>query len=92
MNKYESIIIINSLIAEEARVELIKKINELISNVGKLENVEEWGLKKLAYPIEKQQEGYYVLYTFESKPDFITELERVYGITDGIVKHIVIRK
>ena len=59
---------------------------------GKVESTEEWGKKKLAYPIKKQNEGYYVLINFSSNPDFIDELERVYNITDEIIKHIVVKK
>ena len=57
-----------------------------------IKSTEEWGKKKLAYPIKKQNEGYYVLINFSSNPDFIDELERVYNITDEIIKHIVVKK
>ena len=50
------------------------------------------GKKKLAYPIKKQAEGYYVLVNFSSNPEFIDELDRVYNITDEVIKHIVVKK
>lgn len=92
MNNYESIIIINSSLDEEAIKSVITRISDLISANGKLESADEWGKKKLAYTIQKQNEGYYVLFTFSSNPDFIDELERVYNITDEVIKHIVVKK
>ena len=92
MNNYESIIIINSNLEEAVIKSTIEKVTDLIAKNGKVDSTEEWGKKKLAYPIKKQNEGYYVLINFSSNPDFIDELERVYGITDEIIKHIVVKK
>lgn len=92
MNKYESIIIINPSLEEQGMKEIIKKFEDMINSEGKVESVEEMGKRKLAYEIKKNTEGYYVLYTFEANPEFIAELERVYRITDGILKFIVVRK
>ena len=92
MNNYESIIIINSNLEEAVIKSSIEKVTDLIAKNGKVESTEEWGKKKLAYPIKKQNEGYYVLINFSSNPDFIDELERVYNITDEIIKHIVVKK
>ena len=92
MNNYETIIIINSNLEEAVIKSTIEKINDLIAKHGKVESTEEWGKKKLAYPIAKQNEGYYVLINFSSNPDFIDELERVYNITDEIIKHIIVKK
>ena len=91
-NKYETIMIINSNLEEAVIKSTIDKITDLIAKHGKVESTEEWGKKKLAYPIKKQSEGYYVLVNFSSNPDFIDELERVYNITDEIIKHIVVKK
>ena len=92
MNKYETIIILNSNLEEEATKSAISKVTDLIAKHGTVESTEEWGKKRLAYPIKKQNEGYYVLINFSSNPDFIDELERVYNITDEIIKHIVVKK
>lgn len=92
MNKYESIIIINPNLEEQGIKGLITKFSDMINNEGKVESVEEMGKRKLAYEIKKNVEGYYVLYNFEANPEFIAELERVYRITDGILKFIVVRK
>ena len=91
-NNYESIIIINSNLEEAQIKDTVTKVTNLISEHGKIESTEEWGKKKLAYPIQKQSEGYYVLINFSSNPDFIDELERVYNITDEVIKHIVVKK
>ena len=91
-NNYESIIIINSNLEEAQIKDTVTKVTDLISAHGKLESSEEWGKKRLAYPIAKQNEGYYVLINFSSNPDFIEELERVYNITDEIIKHIIVKK
>jgi len=92
MNKYETIIIINPNIEEEAVKKTIQKFSDLINENGKVESVEEMGKRRLAYLIKKQKEGFYVLINFEADPKFIVELERVYGITDEILKFIVVRK
>ncbi len=92
MNKYESIVIINPSLEEQAIKELITKFTDLINSDGKVENVDEMGLRKLAYEIQKKSEGYYVVYSFEANPQLIAELERVYRITDGIMKFITVRK
>ena len=92
MNKYESIIIINPSVEENGIKELVQKFSDLINTDGKVESVEELGSKKLAYEIQKQTEGYYVLINFEANPGLIAELERVYRITDKVIKFIVIRK
>jgi len=92
MNKYESVIIINPNVAEEAMKSLIERFSTLINSDGKVEKVEELGKKKLAYEIGKNKEGYYVVYDFEANPSLIAELERNYRITDEVIKFIVIKK
>ena len=91
-NNYETIMIINSNLDEAATKATVEKFSNLISANGTVESTEEWGKKKLAYPIKKQSEGYYVLVKFTSNPEFIDELERVYNITDEVIKHIVVKK
>lgn len=92
MNKYESIIIINPSLEEQGIKDVITKFTDLINSDGKVENVDEMGRRKLAYEIQKHKEGYYVVYTFEANPEFINELERIYRITDSVMKFITIRK
>ena len=92
MNKYESVVIINPGVEENGMKELIQKFSNLINSDGKVENVNELGKKRLAYEIAKQKEGYYIVIDFEANPSLIAELERIYRITDNVMKFIVIRK
>jgi len=92
MNKYESVIIINPNLEAESIKALIEKFSNLINNNGKVDSVEEVGKKKLAYEIKKNKEGYYVIFKFEANPESIAELERVYRITDEVIKFIVIKE
>ena len=92
MNKYESIIIINPNCSAEALKALEDKVTGLINANGKVESVENMGKKKLAYEIKKNEEGFYMLFNFESKPEAIAELERNYRITDDVLKFIVVKK
>lgn len=92
MNKYETVFIINPNVEEEGIKSLIQKFSDLINNDGKVTEVNEMGKRKLAYEIQKNKEGYYVSVDFEANPDVIKELERVYRITDNVMKFITIRK
>ena len=93
LNKYESIYILKSDMEKDEMTTLIEKFKTLVESAeGKIESVEEWGTKKLAYPIQKMEQGYYVLMNFEAKPEFIVELERVYKINDKVIKFITVRK
>ena len=92
MNKYETIFIINPNVEDAGVKELIQKFSNLINNDGKVESVEELGKKKLAYEIKKNSEGIYVLINFEAAPTLIKELERVYRITDEVMKFIVVKQ
>ena len=88
--KYEAVIVF-SLKKDEGQIKaLTEKFSELIKANGTLTNIDEWGKRKLAYEINYEGEGYYVLYNFESKPDFPAELERVINITDGVLRSVVV--
>ncbi len=90
--KYEAIIVFSLKKDEEQIKALTAKFADLIKENGTLGEIDEWGKKKLAYEINYETEGYYVLYNFESKPDFPAELERVINITDGVLRSIVVLK
>jgi len=92
MNKYESVVIVNPNLEEESIKNLVKKFSDLINTDGKVTSVEEMGKRKLAYEIKKQKEGFYVVLKFEAKPELISELERVYRITDEVIKFMVIKE
>ena len=90
LNKYELVFIIDPKVEDKQPV--IAKVQDLINTAGKVESVDEWGNRRLAYEIKKNTEGYYVLVNFEAEPTLIAEMERVFKITTEILKFIVIRK
>ena len=92
INKYETIFVVDAALEEEAIAGIVDKFKTLISKEGEIESVDEWGKRRLAYPIDYKTAGYYVLVNFSAKPDFPAELERVYNITDGLLRSIIIKK
>lgn len=92
INKYETIFVLNPSLSEEETQALVDKFSSLIESAATLENVDVWGKRRLAYPINDFEDGFYVLAEFSAKPDFPAELERVYKITDGVMRSIVIKK
>ena len=90
---YEALVVFSLKKDEEAIAALTAKFKDLIEKNGTLtEEVNEWGKRKLAYPINYEAEGYYVLYTFTAKPEFPAELNRVLNITDGVLRALVTTK
>ena len=87
--KYEVMYIINPNFSEEQTAELVEKFKALVEANGTLEELEEMGKRKLAYEINYISEGYYVLMKFVSGPDFPAELDRILGITDGILRRLI---
>ncbi|MCT4565578.1 MAG: 30S ribosomal protein S6 [Maledivibacter sp.] len=90
MRKYEAMFILRPDLEEEKRNELIEKFKTIISNDGEVEEFNEWGLKKLAYEINKLKEGYYVLANFKANTDLPKELERNFRISDDVIRYMVI--
>ncbi|MDY2861786.1 MAG: 30S ribosomal protein S6 [Oscillospiraceae bacterium] len=90
MQKYEAIFVISTKQDEESIKATVEKFSTLISENGTLTSVDEWGKRKLAYLINKEAEGYYVLFTFESEAAFPAELDRVSKITDGVLRSMII--
>ena len=84
--KYEALYIIDATLGEEDTAALVNKFKAMVEAEGTLSNVDEWGKRRLAYPINDLNEGYYVLMSFESKPEFPAELERVMKITEGVLR------
>lgn len=92
MNKYEAIFIINPEIGEDNIKALVEKFKNLLETSAQLEGLDEWGKRKLAYEVNNRTEGYYVLANFTADSSFPHELERIFKITDGIMKYLVIKK
>lgn len=89
---YESILILSTKLGEDGIKASIEKFSALISKNGTLESVDEWGKRRLAYAINYETEGYYVMFNFTSAPSFPAELDRIYKITDGVVRTLIIAK
>ncbi|MCL2745926.1 MAG: 30S ribosomal protein S6 [Coriobacteriia bacterium] len=93
MRTYELLLILNPTLNEEERATVMERINTLVrENGSEPDNVEEWGKRKLAYEIDKMNDGDYVLYEFKADPANIAEVDRVLGITDAVVRFIIVRR
>lgn len=88
---YEAMYILNPALGEEATVSTIEKLKVLIEASATIEKQDVWGRRRLAYEINDQKEGTYVLVNFSAEGDFPKELERVLKITDGVLRYLVIR-
>ena len=87
--KYEVLYVLNPNLSEEATQGVVEKFKTLIEQNGTIDEMDEWGKRKLAYEINYLTEGYYVLVKFTSGPEFPAELDRVLGITDGVIRSLV---
>jgi len=87
--KYELMVIIDPTIGEEGVQETFGKFKNLIESNGTLEEVEDMGKRRLAYDIDYKSDGHYFLVKFTTAPDFPKELDRVLGITDGILRSLI---
>jgi len=87
--KYEILYIIDPAQGEEGIQALVEKVKAVVEDHGTLTSVEEWGNRKLAYPINDLTEGYYVYMTCEVKPEFPAEMDRIFKITEGILRSLI---
>ena len=92
LKDYEIVMVYSLSKGEEAVAALQNKFTDLIAKNGTLGEVEEWGKKKLAYPINYETDGYYVLINFSSEEKFPAELDRVINITDGVLRSLIVAK
>lgn len=88
-DNYEAMVVFSLKEGEENVKALTEKFKNMISSEATLKNVDEWGKRKLAYDINYESEGYYVLYTFNAAPAFPAELDRVLKITDGVMRSMI---
>jgi len=91
-NNYEAMAVFSMKNGEEATAALKERFQALIEQHGALTEIKEWGRRILKYPINKETEGYYVLYLFSAAPEFPAEFLRVAGITDGVLRTLVTRQ
>ena len=87
--KYEVLYVLNPNLSEEETQGVVEKFKTLIEQNGTIDEMDEWGKRKRAYEINYLTEGYYVLVKFTSGPEFPAELDRVLGITDGVIRSLV---
>lgn len=90
--KYETLFIVNPTLGEEEVAAIVDKFKALVEAHGTVEKVDDWGKRRLAYPINDLTEGYYTLIEFTSAPAFPAELDRVFKITDGIMRSIIVSR
>ena len=89
---YEFILVISSKLSEDSVEGIINKFKDLMGREATLENIDKWGKRKLAYLINKESEGIYVLFNFKSGTKFPAELDRISKITDGILRSLIVKK
>ena len=87
--KYEVLYVIDPAVGEEGIAALVEKFKALVEGNGTITSIDEWGKRRLAYPINDLMEGYYVLMTFDAKPELPAELDRVFKITEGILRSLI---
>ena len=92
MKKYETVMVFSTAITEEETQALVEKFKNLIAKNGTVESVDDWGKRRLAYPINDENDGYYVLVNYSCEPEFPAELDRVLKITDGVLRSLIVAK
>ncbi len=93
MRKYEVMYIIRPSVEGDARKALIEEINAILTTRGTASvTVNEWGMREFAYEIDDLKKGYYVVLTFQAEADAVHELDRVLGLKETIVRHIIINR
>ena len=92
VHSYETIVIFSLKQGEEAVVALLEKVKTFIEKGAKNVALDDWGKRKLAYPINYELTGHYALFTFEDTGEFVAELDRMYNITEGVLRSIIVKK
>lgn len=89
---YETVVVFSLKNGEENAKALVEKFRALIETNGELESVDEWGSRRLAYPINYETEGYYVLYNYKAEAAFPAEFDRVLKITEDVIRSLIVKK
>jgi len=92
MTTYEVMFIIDSGLEDSVKDATIDTVKGLIADNGTITKADVWGMKKLAYPIQKKNEGYYAVVEFKANEDFPKELDRKLKISDNIIRHLIVNK
>ncbi len=91
MRNYEGVIIFAPNLEEESRNKVFERFKGIIETTGSINNIDEWGMRKLAYEINDFKEGYYIIVKFQAESESINELDRVAKITDQVIRHMVVK-
>ena len=91
-NHYETVLIFSVKNSEDEAKNLLQRFKSMIEENGTLDSVDEWGKRRLAYPINDETEGYYALVNYTAAPEFPAELDRVLKITDGVLRSLIVKK
>lgn len=92
MTNYEVMFIIDPVLEEEKKNAAVETVQQIINADGEVSKVDVWGMKKLAYPIQKKNDGFYVLVEFKASKDLPKELDRRLKISDNVMRHMIINK
>ena len=92
MINYEVMFIIDPALEDDAKEATIEAVKGIIAAEGEVGNTDVWGMRKLAYPIQKKSEGYYVVIEFKAEPTLPKELDRRLKISDNVMRHLIINK
>ena len=93
MNKYELCVVVSAKLEDDARAELIERIKDMIARFeGNVTEVDDWGKKKLAYEIQKMNEGYYYFIQFEAEGSAIAEIESFMRIMDNVLRYLCVKQ
>ena len=90
-SSYESVFVVDMQLGDEGVKAMVEKFTSLIASNGEITETNEWGKKRLAYPINDLTDGYYVCVKFKAPADFPAELNRIFNITEGIMRGIVVK-
>jgi small subunit ribosomal protein S6 len=89
---YESAVLISAALDDQQIEAILSRINDLITNNGgEIHDFDNWGRKRLAYPVEKSKIGYYAIYRFEAPSDIVAKLERAYALDEQILRHVTLK-
>lgn len=92
MTNYELMFIINPTLEDSKKEATVEMVKEIITADGEVEKVDLWGMRKLAYPIEKLNDGYYVVVDFKASTELPKELDRRLRISDNVMRHMIVNK
>ncbi len=92
MTNYELMLILDPMLADDVKEQTVETVKSIIETEGKVGEIDTWGMRKLAYPIAKKSEGYYVVVNFEAEKTLPKELDRRLRISDNVMRHLIVNK